>query len=77
MQDVINIEKYSLGKKRKALIVFDNMVVDMFSNKKRNPLVTELFRRCRKLNISIFLLHNHRSWLKYFFIILLDKIEKA
>ena len=29
------------------------MIADMFSNKKRNSLVTELFIRGRKLNISI------------------------
>ena len=34
------------------MIVFDNMVVDTFSNKKSNPIVTELFTRGGKLNIS-------------------------
>ena len=33
-------------------IVFD-MIADMISNNKLNPIVTELFIRCRKLNISI------------------------
>ena len=28
------------------------MIADMFSNKKLNPIVTELFIRRRKLNIS-------------------------
>ena len=32
------------------MIVFDNMVADMLSNKKLNPIVTELFFRGRKLN---------------------------
>ena len=54
MQDVYkNIEDYNLGKKRKALIVFDDMIADMINNKKLNPVVTELFIRGRKLNISI------------------------
>ena len=54
MQDVYkNIEVYNLGKKRKVLIVFDNMIADMIDNKKLNPMVTELFIRGRKLNISI------------------------
>ena len=48
-----NIEEYNLGKKRKVLIVFDYMIVDMINNKKLNPVVTELFIRGRKLNISI------------------------
>ena len=54
MQDVYkNIEEYNLGKKLKILIVFDDMISDMISNKKINPIVTELFTRDRKLNISI------------------------
>ena len=54
MQDVYkNIENYNAGKKRKILIVFDDMIADMINNKKLNPVVTELFIRGRKLNISI------------------------
>ena len=54
MQDVYkNIEDYNLGKKRKTLIMFDDMIADMINNKKLNPVVTELFIRGRKLNISI------------------------
>ena len=34
--------------KRKILIVFDDLIPDMLSNKKRNPIVTELFIRGRK-----------------------------
>ena len=34
-------------------IVFDDMIADMINNKKLNPIVTELFIRGRKLNISI------------------------
>ena len=53
MQDVYkNIEEYNLRKKRKVLIVFDDMIADMIDNKKLNPVVTELFIRGRKLNIS-------------------------
>ena len=54
MQDVYsNIENCNPGKKRKILIVFDDMIADMINNKKLNPVVTELFIRGRKLNISI------------------------
>ena len=54
MQDVYkNIEEYNLGKKRKLLIVFDDMIVDVINNKKLNPVVTELFIRGKKLSISI------------------------
>ena len=48
-----NIEEYNPKKKRKILIVFDEMIGDMLSNKKINPVVTELFIRRRKLNISL------------------------
>ena len=54
MQDVYkNIEDYNLIKKRKVLIIFDEMIVGMINNNKLNPIVTELFIRGRKLNISI------------------------
>ena len=65
MDDIYkNIEKYNSNKKRKLLIVFDDMIADMLSNKKSSsnwiiyPVVTELFIRGRKLNISLVLLEN-------------------
>ena len=48
-----NIEDYNPNKKQKILIVFDDMIADMLSNKKLNPVVTELFIRGRKRNISL------------------------
>ena len=48
-----NIEDYNPDKKRKLLIVFDNVIADMINNKKLNPVVTELFTKDRKLNITI------------------------
>ena len=54
MQDVYkNIDDYNLRKKRKVLIAFDDMIADMINNNKLNSIVTELFIRGRKLNISI------------------------
>ena len=47
------IEEYNPGKKRKILIVFDDMIADVINNKKLNQVVAELFIRGRKLNISI------------------------
>ena len=44
---------YNSEEKRKVLIAFDNMIADMISNKKRNWVVTELFIRGRRLNISL------------------------
>ena len=53
--DVIykNIEEYNLNKKLKILIVSDDMIAYMLSNKKLNPKVTELFIRERKLKLNI------------------------
>ena len=48
-----NIEDYNPNKKRKILIIFDDMTANMLGNKKLNPVVTEIFIRGRKLNISI------------------------
>ena len=48
-----NIDEYNLNKENKILIVFDDMIADMIHNKKLNSIVTELFIRGRKLNISL------------------------
>ena len=54
MHDVYkNIDNYNPKKENKILIVFDDMIPDMINNKKLNLIVTELFIRCRKLNISL------------------------
>ena len=53
MQDVYkNIGEYNIDKDRKTLIVFDDMIADMINNEKLNSVVTKLFIRGRKLNIS-------------------------
>ena len=54
MDDIYkNIEEYSPNKKRKILIIFDDMIAVILINKKLSPIVTELFIRGRKLNISL------------------------
>ena len=53
-----NIEEYYPNKKCKTLIVFDDMIADMLFNKKLNPIVSELFIRGRKLNVSLVSLCN-------------------
>ena len=54
MQDVYkNTDGYKEDKECKILIVFDDMIADMINNKKLNSIVTELFIRGRKLNISL------------------------
>ena len=54
MDDIYkNIEENNPNKKRKKLIVFDDMTAVMLSNKKFNPIVTELFIRGKKVNIFL------------------------
>ena len=54
MHDVYkNIDDYNVDKDRKILIVFDDMIADIIKNKKLNSIVTELFIRGRKINISL------------------------
>ena len=63
MQDIYkNIDEYNADNERKILIVFDDMIGDMINNKKLNSIVTKLFIRGRKLNISIVLIT--QSYLK-------------
>ena len=54
MNDIYkDIEEYNSNKKRKMLLAFDDMIVDMVSNKKLNPIVTELFSTGGKPNIYL------------------------
>ena len=43
-----NIEEYSLNKKRKILILYDDMIADILSNEKCNIIVIKLFIRKKK-----------------------------
>ena len=54
MHDVCkNIDEYDIDKERKILIAFDDMIADRINNKKLDSIITELFIRSRKLNISL------------------------
>ena len=54
MDDVFsNIDDYNPKKKRKILIVFDDMIAAIMTTKKFQAIIKELFIRCRKLNISL------------------------
>ena len=54
MDDVYgNIDDYNPNRKRKILIVFDDMIADIMSNKKFQAIIKELLIRCRRLNISL------------------------
>ena len=45
--------KDTISKKHKTLIVFEDIIADVINNKKLNLVVTELFIRGKKLNISL------------------------
>ena len=54
MDDIYkNFEEYNPNEKRKILIAFDNLIADMLSNKKPNPIATELFIWGKQLNIYL------------------------
>ena len=54
MDDVYeNIDDYNPSRKRKILIVFDDMIADIMANKKFQSIIKDLFIRCRKPNISV------------------------
>ena len=48
-----NIHGYNSSRKRKILIVFDDMIADRMTNKTFQAIIKELFIRCKKLNISL------------------------
>ena len=47
-----NIDNYNPEKKIKVLIVFDDVIADVRTNKKFQAIIKELFIRSRKINIS-------------------------
>ena len=54
MDDVYNnIDDYNPKRKRKILIVFDDMIADLNTNKIFQAIIKQLFIRCRKLNVSL------------------------
>ena len=54
MDGVYNdIDDYNPKRKRKTLIVFDDMIADIMNNKKFQVIIKELFIRCRKLKMSL------------------------
>ena len=63
MDDVYNnIDDYNPRRKRKFLVVFDDMIADIMNNKIFQGIIKELFIRCRKLNISlVFITHSYFS----------------
>ena len=59
-----NINDYSPKRNRKILIVFNDMIADIITNKKFQAIIKELFIRYRELNIYlVFITHS------YFFVL--------
>ena len=57
MDDIYkNIEEHNPNKKRKILVIFDDMIADMLSNK--NPLLTDYLSGVENYTFLLFLLHN-------------------
>ena len=57
MDDIYeNINDYKPSRKRKVLLVFDDMIADIMANKNFQAIIKEWFIRCRKLNISLVLM---------------------
>ena len=54
-----NINYYKPDNENKILIIFDDMIADMIHNKKLDSIVTKLFIRGRKLNISLVFITRH------------------
>ena len=62
-----NIDDYNSSTKRNILIVIDDMIGDIVSNKKIQGVIKDLFIRCRKLNISLmFITRSYFSFPKNF-----------
>ena len=54
MNDVYeNNDNYNPNRKRKMLILFDDMIADIMENKKFQSIIKKLFIRCRKPNIYL------------------------
>ena len=67
-----NIDDYNPDKDNKNLIVFDDIIPDMINNTKLNSIVTDLFIRGRKLNISLCFIT--QSYFKVPKVLMLDRI---
>ena len=76
-----NIGGHNPNKKWKILVVFNDMIADMLNNKRINLIVTELFIKGRKLNISLvfitqsyFAVSKNISWNStYYFVMKIPK----
>ena len=54
MDDILsNIDNYNKKRKRKVLIIFDDMISHVMSDKKAQHILKDLFIRCRKLIVSL------------------------
>ena len=62
MNDIYEIiEEYNPDKKRKMLTILDDLIADMYRNKKLNSIVTELFVRGKKIKVSVLVTQSYFS----------------
>ena len=63
MDDILSdIGDYNRKRRRKVLILFDDMISHVMSDKNAQQILKNLFIRCRKLNISLcFLIQSYFS----------------
>ena len=62
MDDVYNnTDDYNSKRKRKVLIVLDDMIADVMTNKKFQAIIKELFIRCRKFLLLVFIIQSYFS----------------
>ena len=62
MDDVYeNIDYYNPKKDKKVLVVFDDMIADIMTNKKFQVIIKELLIRCRKFPLLVFIAQSYFS----------------
>ena len=65
MDDILSdIQDYNKKRKRKILIIFDDMISHVMSDRRAQQILKELFIRCRKLSISLCLLTQYTAFQK-------------
>ena len=69
-----NVDNYNPCRKKKILVLLDEMIADIMTNKKRQAIIKEKFIRCRKFNtLLVFIMQSYffvpkdvrQSWTLY------------
>ena len=55
-----NVDNYNPCRKKKILVLLDEMIADIMTNKKRQAIIKEKFNRCRKFNtLLVFIMQSY------------------